>query len=143
MMTRANLRIDDTRPIIVALEADDLVAQVMHTKRGRILTCGGYLRPGIGLRGVNLIRLQHLAGVVGSWNGPWLAYFDWNITPEQLRASKWMSKLDARILQPQDAAFTCTAGQQRLLDFVVHSADMEDMLQLRRVPTPWISHRGL
>ena len=143
MMTRSQLKIVDIYPALVELETEDLVAQVLHTKAGNVLACGGYLRPGIGVRGVNCTRMQKMAGVVGAWNGPWFVYCDWNVAPAELRASKWLKKLDAQILQPDDTAFTCTAGQQRLLDYVVHSADLESRLTLRCVPSPWLSHRGL
>ena len=54
-----------------------------------------------------------------SGSGPWLAYCDWNVTPAQLQASKWLTKLDAHILLPADTAFTRAAGQQRLLDLLM------------------------
>ena len=40
MVTRDDLRVDDMESVFAALETEDLVAQVIHTKRGGILTCG-------------------------------------------------------------------------------------------------------
>ena len=67
----------------------------------------------------------------------------WNVTPEELIASKWVHKLRGQVLRPLDTAFTCTAGKQRLLDYVVHSEALEGKLSLTCVPSPWLSHRGL
>ena len=70
MMTRTHLRVEDMSTVLADLGTEDLVAQVLRTQRGPVLGCGGYLRPGAGLRGVNCVRMQKLAGVVGAWNGP-------------------------------------------------------------------------
>ena len=76
MMLRNHLRADDLSRVLADLGAEDLTAKILHVKGEQILLVGGYLRPGIGIKGANLPRLQRLAAVVGAWRGSWLTYMD-------------------------------------------------------------------
>ena len=49
---------------------------------------------------------------------PFIVFADWNVTPEEMRASHWPRLLQMEVLQPAAAELTCTAGKGRLLDFV-------------------------
>ena len=143
MLLKSHFRMDDFSQVLEALGTDDLVAMALHLKGEVVLLLGGYMRPGLGLKGANLIRLRNLAAVISTWTGPWLAYMDWNMPPDELKESEWLSKLNGVLLLPTNTAFTCTAGKMRLLDYVVHSKGLESRVRLDAVPTPWLSHRGL
>ena len=54
-----------------------------------MLSC--YLRPSLGVAGVNRTRLEALGGFLMALAGGWILDGDFNLTPAELEASGWVS----------------------------------------------------
>ena len=52
-------------------------------------------------------RLQELAANPRSLNTPWIVAGDWNMTPDELKQSNWLSVTNACVVAPQAA--TCNS----------------------------------
>ena len=106
-----------------------------------LLAC--YFRPG-GWSQTNQTRLRRLAAVVRCLGLPWVAFADWNLETCDLELRGRI--LQARITTPKDTVATCTAGEGRLLDYVVPSEpDGGDIIkQACGAPgTTWRPHCGV
>ena len=53
----------------------------------------------------NLDLLESVAFTLSTIKGPWIIGADWNCTPEELRATNWLTKVGAVICAPKAA--TC------------------------------------
>ena len=69
---------------------------------------------------------------------------DWNTTPELLAKSAILHGHNAKIIAPENCAATCSMGTGRVLDFVVASAHMAQLLTVRvDLDAPTRPHVGL
>ena len=81
------------------------IAWVAGIVRGGV-HCGSlYLRDSEGLSAENLSILDHVAGTLARIRGPWIIGGDWNITPELLLSTNWLSMVHGTIVAPR--APTC------------------------------------
>ena len=89
-----------------------------------------YFKDAIGMKDENLSMLTEILSWLAATGLPWLIVADWNTTPELLAQSDGLNGTDAVIIPPKDVAITCTAGQGRLLDFVVASPGMAPLVSV-------------
>ena len=87
--------------------------------RGGLHLVSVYLWTSEGLSQRNMDLLQCLAGVLSRLRGPWLVGGDFNLTPDMLRASGWLSLVNGTVHAPGVA--TCKG---REIDFFVTSASL-------------------
>ena len=121
----------DVAPFVVRLGKHDVL----------LATC--YLRPGGKLRGPqNAARLHGLFCLVSQLKIPWIAFGDWNATPEEFLESGWTACLQAGIVAPANTVATCRSG--RLLDYVLCSEGARPLLgEVTLADAGWKSHVGL
>ena len=145
VLSKRHLRVGSYPKAARSEMADDIAPCIVHLKGVKVLMVAAYLRPGLGLTGDNLRRLQSLGAMVGATTHPWLIYADWNIVPEELEASHWLDLVHGTILQPRATTGTCLQGQVRMLDYLVVGGGAKRVIgdiSLAR-DTPWKAHRGL
>ena len=87
--------------------------------RGGLHLVSVYLWCTEGLSQRNLDLLQCLAGVLSRIRGPWLVAGDFNMTPDMLRASGWLTLVKGVVHAPEVA--TC---KSRVIDFFVSSRSL-------------------
>ena len=64
------------------LEFEDITPVLITVGATAFMLISIYMRPTIGLSGVNLHRLAVLAALLSTFCIPWLAVGDWNVDPE-------------------------------------------------------------
>ncbi len=84
--------------------------------RGGVHVGSVYLRTNEGLTDANLNILQDIATDLAALTGPWILGGDWNVTPEALAASGWLSLVGGQVVAP--AAATCNG---KVYDYFVIS----------------------
>ena len=65
--------------------------------------------------------------------------------PEELSKSGWVQKIGGVIIVPHNVMYTCTAGQARMLDYVIVPAGAEVFFRnvFARPHDDWTSHDGI
>ncbi len=102
-------------------EYDDLSGLMVHLRGATLAILTYYLRPSIGLSGVNKERLAKLGAFLLGLGVPWLLFADFNLDSALLQ--EWLSSLNAGALLPEGASFTSRAGGCRMYDYVIYSVD--------------------
>ena len=108
-----------------------------------------YLRPqrseGHLRSGENAKRLHDLLFIVRTSGLPWIAWGDWNATPQQMAESGWLHRLQGVALKPDGIEVTCTAGEGRLTDDVIVGVGATRLIKTVEMAkgTHWKSHRGI
>ena len=104
-----------------------------------------YLTSGLGLRDINIAKMAQLVTWLRMLSIPWMVMGDFNATPSELAESRVLDPLSCYILPPENTAMTCTAGQGRLIDYVVASSSCRHLLgSVRAVEeVPWKTHAGI
>ena len=139
ILAKRHLRVGSIPAAARAELANDIAPCVVHLRGMKVLMVSAYLRPGLGLAGENLRRLQALGALVGATRHPWIIHADWNLEPEELTASQWLVLVGGSIMMPADIAGTCLRGQVRKLDYLVVGGGAERFvsgLSLAK-DTPW------
>ena len=110
-----------------------------------MLVLFAYLDDGVGTQGVNYVRIVQIAKVIRLLNIPWVLLGDFNLTPTEFTAAGWHLILDGSVRTPVDVVATCSAGQGRLIDFMLLGAGAEHLVGNLRAwrGTPWAPHVGL
>ena len=80
---------------------EDIAGHILHQRGGHLHVISGYLRASIGVGGVNVRRLQCLAGFLKSLSDPWVVYMDWTLTPEELQSSGWVAQVGGTVRTAQ------------------------------------------
>lgn len=90
-----------------------------------VTTC---LKDGQRLCETNLAVLAELPAYLSTVTGPWIVGGDWNLSPDALTASGWLSVVGGHIVQRA----LCTCGSS-VLDYYVISATLpaEDVMAVR------------
>ena len=102
-----------------------------------------YLDSSLGLAGANLSKLANIASWIHGHRGLWCLAGDWNMPPQMIADSAWISFVGGHVLIPE-APLTCSAGKGRLLDYLVVSKDLKPWLSaVRTMVPPWAPHLGL
>jgi len=90
-----------------------------------------YLIDSVGLTDENLHILEVVAACVRQLRGPWILGGDWNVSPQVLAASNWLSMVGGTIVAPQ--APTCNSStydyfvvQKSLMPAIVGIARLDD-----------------
>ena len=97
------------------LHGEDWIISIMHRRGFSVayvvayFLCGGY---GEG----NRRRVRSLWKALAELKLPFIIAADWNATPEEVRDSGMLGDLAGKILVPNNATYTCSLGQERLLD---------------------------
>ena len=121
----------------------DFVPLVVDAEGCQIAVVGVYLTSSMGLVGENLTKLANIAAVVHGMKC-WIVAGDWNVTPEEVEASRWLEEVGGRVVVPGNRDYTCRAGKGRLLDFAVASAEIATAIDITAVEDPrWGAHMGL
>ena len=70
---------------------------------------------------------------------------DWNVTPQELAASRWPEIINGTNVCPKDTSFTCTSGPGRLIDFAFVRSDFAAALSEVDLDstTPWAPHSSI
>ena len=76
--------------------------------RGGIHLGSIYLRDSEGITEENLLILQEAAVAIKQLRGPWVLGGDWNLTPDTLRATNWLSLVGGVVVAPM--APTCNGS---------------------------------
>ena len=84
----------------------------------------------IGYTGENVDKFAQVATCIRSYKLPFIIIGDWNMEPIEL-PHVWLSKLGAQVLTPSGVVGTCTLGKPSMLDYVVHSIELNGLLSLR------------
>eukprot|EP00959_Pyramimonas_sp_CCMP1952_P020823 439121-Pyramimonas_sp.AAC.1 len=63
----------------------------------------------IGLAGPNLVRLRRLGSPLAALQLPWVVLGDWNVPPQTLQASGFLSEVGGMIRRA-DVEYTCDPG---------------------------------
>ena len=75
---------------------------------------------------------------------PYLVMADWNMEPHELQASPWVDRAQGIIYERSNTEWTCNQGQRRMLDYVVGSPSLVDLLVIEASEGhPWTPHKGL
>ena len=96
--------------------------------RGGLHLISAYLWTVEGLSKRNLDLLQCLAAILAGIQGPWMVAGDFNVTPEVLRASGWLSLVRGVIHTPSSA--TCNG---KVYDYFVTSTSLSSAVAAVRV----------
>ena len=115
------LRMQQPTKVPGCIDFHDFVAMKVVIKSTTLLIIGVYLDNGIGVTGTNRHKLAHIGTLAASTPCPWLAVGDWNCTPRELEDAGWLEQVKGTVLTPANTSYTCTAGQKRMLDYVVAS----------------------
>eukprot|EP00959_Pyramimonas_sp_CCMP1952_P211148 4419017-Pyramimonas_sp.AAC.1 len=67
--------------------------------------------------GVNAGKLTNLGEFLRLSQMPWAVAADWNVSPSDLRRSKWPDLLGGYVLSPTNTTWTCNRAPYNLLDF--------------------------
>ena len=103
-----------------------------------------YFKDGIGMTGQNLGMLSKILAWVRAVGLPWLIVADWNTTPQLLAQSGALHGIDSKIIIPANCEATCSSGIGRILDYVVASAHMAKLIEVRlELEAPTKPHVGL
>ena len=70
-----------------------------------------YCQCGIGITDVNLDYLRSIAEATDGGRRCVLAFWDWNLTPEELEVSGTSDGLGLEIARATNSSITCTAGR--------------------------------
>ena len=89
----------------------------LQCRGATVLLCSLYLAPGFRLCGENQERFQSVSEFLLADGRPFVLLADWNVTPQELAASRWPEIINGTIVCPKDTSFTCTSGPGRLIDF--------------------------
>jgi len=92
------------------------VAWVAAVVRAGLHIASIYLRDGVGLDDENLATLHEVAGILRGLRGPWILGGDWNVSPEVLLGSNWLSVVGGVVVAPKTP--TCN---KHVYDFFVVS----------------------
>jgi hypothetical protein len=95
----------------------------------RLTIVSFYATDGIGMAGDNLTKFGHLGAFLSMVGEPWIVVADWNMVPEQLAASRWLSEVGGRVLVPDNTDYTCNVGARRMLDYAVAGNGGEQLVK--------------
>ena len=101
-----------------------------------------YLTCGLGPTGENLKKLYEMELTVRSLGVPFAIAGDWNCAPEELASITWLRHIGATIMRPEEVQSTRANGG-RMLDFVVASSSLADVIRVRPFAGPWQTHLAL
>ena len=119
-------------------------AAVVRVKNFDIVVVSLYMESGVGLNDTNMRRLEQLAEFLKLITVPFLVLGDWNLEPSELESISWPHYVRARIVVPENIAFTCSKGKGRLLDYAVVSYSLWPYFRLfPDLSSPWKPHMGL
>ena len=96
---------------------DDYACQTVRCHGITVALVAMYLRPSIGLVGVNVVKLQRRGAMIAQLGVPALVFGDWNSEPSQLLDSGWPQRLGLVVLHLDVP--TCSSG--RCLDYCLVS----------------------
>ena len=122
----------------------DLAPCILKLCKQPLLLAAMYLRPWEGLSLENRRRLGLLILLARMLNMPWIALGDLNMPPHEL--ADWAHEHEVHIWKPDGATATCSAGQGRLLDYVLTSEPPGSDLLLGVTLAPagtWRAHLGM
>ena len=108
-----------------------------------LVLVAGYLTVGVGLQG-NWESLQQLMSILGALKCSFLVAADWNMEPKELRESGVETYLKGVIKPPTNTKYTCKQGRGRMLDYVLVSKDLADLVEVTAdMDGGWTPHLGL
>jgi hypothetical protein len=122
---------------------EDFVSMRVKGNKAAVLFTFLYLDCGA-IKGRNLEVFRRLAIPVALVGKPVVVFAVWNRTPQELSDSRWLSACELEIVTPDNVEYTCTQGQQTMLDFEAISGGARPMLSsLVAFAGPWKPHFGL
>ena len=104
-----------------------------------------YLSTTIGYTGDNVKKLNLIGSFLKSLKDLWVLAGDFNMTPEQLVKTGWLDKVNGVIIPPFNVDHTCTAGQARIIDYLVIPAGAQIFFRAVRalLDGAFLSHLAL
>jgi hypothetical protein len=92
-----------------------------------------------------LQQLKKLGKFLGQLADPYIVAADFNMTPQQLEQTGFISKLSGTVIIAPEVLFTCTSGKGRLIDYFLVSQVLVPCIKWVRavVDTPWRPHFGI
>ena len=120
---------------------DDYACQTVRCHGIAVALVAMYLRPSIGLTGVNVVKLQRCGAMLTQLGVPTLVLADWNAEPSQLLDSGWPQRLGLVVLHLDVP--TCSSG--RCLGYGLVSRQFVAQVSAMAVleTAPWRPHVGL
>ena len=100
----------------------DWVFRRWHLKQLTIAIGGAYFECSDSIGGTNAQRLLEIENFVARCRLPFVIFADWNMDPNELEQSGWLTRFGGMIRLPRDCDITCTSGRGRIIDFVLCSA---------------------
>ena len=125
---------------------EDASGFVLHLRGGNLVLGCSYLRPSVGVQsGQNRLRLERLGGYLRSLGEAWCWFADWNVSPQALAATGWLSEVQGMILEPEDVSTTSSAGAGQLYDYLVVSQGAETAIKkcCWEPRARWKAHKSL
>ena len=105
-----------------------------------VLAC--YHRPDDEVGSLKL--MQELKAFLEIAKAPFVLFADWNRTPDDPEVITWAEWLHAEIRPPTNVAWTCSQGQQRILDFFFVSKALGSLVEVwAEIHSPWSPHRAV
>jgi len=104
-----------------------------------------YLTCTIKYTGDNITKMNQIGSFVRSLKDIWVLAGDFNLTPEEMVKTGWLDKIGGTIIVPHNTMYTCTAGQARILDYIIIPTGAEIFFRnlLAVEDGAWTSHLGL
>ena len=104
-----------------------------------------YLTCTIGYSGDDVLKLDQIGSFLRALKDIWVLAGDFNLTPEEMAKSGWLDRIGGTIIVPHNTTYTCTAGQARMLDYVIIPVGAEIFFRnlLAIEDGAWTSHLGL
>jgi hypothetical protein len=121
-------------------------ASIIRFKGRDVAFISIYLQPHTGGLGLdNLGKLEEVIGYIGSLKIQFIIVGDWNCEPKQLEEESHILRyLKAKVLTPENVAFTCNQGSGRMIDYMIASPGICHCLRITAdLDGPWTPHLGL
>ena len=107
--------------------------------------CVPYLYDGEGMSDRNSNIMYQIMLLKQALRLPLLCVGDFDLTPDEMKASGWLSKLGVVARAPTDTTTTTTLSADRIIDYVLVSSDTAHLVQSVKVHLagPWRPHFGI
>ena len=121
----------------------DIIAGTWRSKQTSIVVIGAYFDTSS--QNQRIVQLKKVGCFISQLASPFILAADFNMTPKELAQTGFLRKLKGAVLKVPDAAFTCTTGKGRILDYFIVSEVLIPAIKWIMVllDTPWKPHLGI
>ncbi len=142
--TRKKISIDHLAagddPVKPRATGNDWAAVIVNLRSMPLLLITVYLTSNVGLEAANVRKLAQIEALIQELGIFYCIGGDWNMQPEEIAESNWVSRINGSIVTPEGVQSTCSNGG-RMLDYVIASGPIAGIIRLLPLPgAPWGTH---